>query len=478
MGEGKEDEITAVPIDNDKDNDKVKDTWSSFYARASAFVEATEQLVQEGVNPGGYYKAVWCRDASYILKDWFLSGRFEDVMHELLFIWSHQIAAEGEKVIYGRGSPETQYVSQVAGPEVHTKFQGALPSTIFHGFSEVYGKDPDIDSTALMISTTAWIFDAYLKSGMATPLSSLPARGGSSATSGELKMSSVVSEPSVVIEYIVPRMLKAMDYLASRDIDGDGLLEQGYNEDWMDTVLRSGKIVYSQACWILALGNLSSLLAELGKDDEAKKAMSMAHRTINATEDLLWSEKDGTYLDLQQDTKGRALTQDISLYLVAATENALLLDGGRSQSLKKNEPVQGKSRRPEFFDGDSRANRALDVLKARIWKDRWPLVTEAALERTGPWVLDPNQYHNHTFWPWTTGIEMLARSRLQRIDECHTLLSMLSSKDSQSNIRAFCEWVNPVTDMGFGAHPFRTGISAIRIAIIDMLCQMDKKQQV
>lgn len=478
MGEGKEeDATTSVPMDNDNDN-KDKDSWSSFFASASGFVEDTEQFVQEGVNPGGYYKAVWCRDASYILKDWFQSGRFEDVMHELLFVWSHQIAAEGEKVIYGRGSPETQYVSQVAGPEVHAKFQGALPSTIFHGFSEVYGKDPDIDSTALMISTTAWILDAYLKSGMATPLSSLPAHGGSATSGGELKMSSVVSEPSVVIEYIVPRMLKAMDYLASRDADGDGLLEQGYNEDWMDTVLRSGKIVYSQACWILALGNLSSLLAELGREDEAKKAMSMAHRTIDAAEDLLWSEKDGAYLDLQQDGKGRALTQDIALYLVAATENAVILDGGGRRPPKKGEPVQKSNvARPGFFDGDSRANRTLDVLKARIWKDRWPLVTEAALERTGPWVLDPNQYHNHTFWPWTTGIEMLARSRLGRIDECHTLLSMLSSKDSQSNTRAFCEWVNPVTDVGSGAHPFRTGISAIRIAITDMLRQMGKQQR-
>lgn len=460
----------------DKNNNN-PDIWNSFFADASAFIEATEQFVQEGVNPGGYYKAVWCRDASYILKDWFMSGRFGDVMHELLFVWSHQVAAEGEKVIYGRGSPETRYTSQVADLQTHKKFQGALPSTIFRGFSEVYGKDPDIDSTALMISTTAWIFDARLKSGMASPPS--PANRGPT-TAEELTMSSVVSEPSVVMEYIVPRMLKAVDYLASRDIDGDGLLEQGYNEDWMDTVLRSGKVVYSQACWILALGNLSSLLAELGRKDEAEKAMSMARRAINAVEGRLWSEKDGTYLDLQQDGRGRALTQDIALYLVAATENAMH-DGAPGSSRPMAEPARGKTARPEFSgDNDnynsSRAHRALDALKARIWKGEWPLVTESALERTGPWVLNPNQYHNHTLWPWTTGIEMLARSRLERVDECQALLTMLSSKDSQSNTRAFCEWVNPVTDVGSGAHPFRTGISAIRIAIADMLGQAGKKR--
>jgi hypothetical protein len=171
-------------------------------------------------------------------------------------------------------------------------------------------------------------------------------------------------------------------------------------------------------------------------------------------EGRLWSEKDSTYLDVQKDGDGRSLTQDVALYLVAATEST-----NRSKIM---------ARRPEF---NSRANRALDALKARIWKGRWPLVTEAALERTGPWVLNPNQYHNHTFWPWTTGIEMLARGRLGRMDECHALLSMLASCDSQSNTRAFYEWVNPVTDTGSGAHPFRTGISAVRIAIADILCK-------
>ena len=442
--------------------------WRSFSASAGAFVEATEQFVQEGVNPGGYYKAVWCRDASYILKDWFLSGRFEDVMHEMLFIWSHQVAAGGEKVIYGRGSPEMQYSSKVADPETHKKFEGALPSTIFHGFSEVYGRNPDIDSTALMISTTAWIFNAYLKSGMVIPTSSSPAHG-----SIELKMSSLVSSPSVVIEYVVPRMLAAVDYLASRDTDGDGLLEQGHNEDWMDTVLRSGKIVYSQACWILALSNLSSLLSELGRKDDAKRAMSMAYRAIKAVEDRLWSEKDGTYIDLQDDGDGqrggRSLTQDVALYLVAVTENTVQDILGSGQI--REEPAQDEKARPEF---GSRAERALDTLKARIWKDKWPLVTESALERTGPWLLNPNQYHNHTFWPWTTGIEMLARSRFARVNECHALLSMLSSNDCQSSTRAFYEWVNPVTNTGSGAHPFRTGISAIRIAIADILGQMGK----
>jgi hypothetical protein len=66
-------------------------------------------------------------------------------------------------------------------------------------------------------------------------------------------------------------MIKAIRYLHNRDIDNDGILEQSHNEDWMDTELRAGKVVYSQAYFILGLNNLSYLLAEIGQDEESKK---------------------------------------------------------------------------------------------------------------------------------------------------------------------------------------------------------------
>src|SRR6476646_3327926 len=43
-------------------------------------------------------------------------------------------------------------------------FEGALPTTIYQaGYSEIYGLNPDIDSTALIISTTSWILTKILK---------------------------------------------------------------------------------------------------------------------------------------------------------------------------------------------------------------------------------------------------------------------------------------------------------------------------
>ncbi len=392
-------------------------------------------------------------------------------MQELLYIWSHQIRLGGEKIMYGRGSPKMNYSSQVASSRTRNQFEGALPTTIFYGFSEVYGLNPDIDSTALMVSTTSWIFDACLRSGVVFVED--PPFSFSHASRQELKKkaSNIFKPSTTVMDFIIPKMLRAIDYLESRDIDGDGLLEQDHNEDWMDTAFREGKIVYSQATWILALTNLSLLLSKLGRKDEAYRLLELAKRTIQNVEKQLWVKEEGTYIDLQEsrqmsDSYGM-LTQDISLYLIAITENTLVEDDALGVRYKpKIEGLRNTHKQkvnPKFA---IHAECTLDTIKNRIWKDKWPRVTEKTID---PWVLHPNRYHSHTFWPWSTGLETLARSRFQRIEECNILLSVLTSKDEQGNPNAFYEWIDPITHTGKGAFPFKTGISALRIAIYDIL---------
>ena len=278
-------------------------------------------------------------------------------------------------------------------------------------------------------------------------------------------------------------MLRAIEYLNRRDIDSDGLLEQNHNEDWMDTTIRAGKIVYSQSCWLLALNDLSALLSKLGRNSEANRLNQLADKTIHAVEEKLWSEEAGCYMDIEESyhtgSRDRMLTQDVSLYLVAITENtskdSLRLhhhdyedqDNKRShiKEQKKQQDQELKSIHQKLYN---RSTSTLDAIRSRIWKDELPLVTEDELSKTAPWVLKPYQYHNHTFWAWITGIEMLARSRFNRIEECDILLSKLASEDDP-HIHTFYEWINPVTDEGGGAYPFRTGISTVRIAIADII---------
>src|SRR5689334_21794258 len=214
------------------------DSWKSFTISANTFLQKTNEHVLQGLNPGGIYQAIWCRDAAYILKDWFLSGNVDGVMQHIYQIWSHQISPNGEKLVYGRGSPEMKFSAEVAEYYKQEEFNGALPTTIYQaGFSEVYGQNPDIDSTTLIISTTAWILARILKEGdssssFADSLSTVIASEHSSDYVSALLSKVGITDPQKVAEFVIPRMLKAVEYLGRRDIDNDGLLEQNHNEDW------------------------------------------------------------------------------------------------------------------------------------------------------------------------------------------------------------------------------------------------------
>jgi glycogen debranching enzyme len=451
-------------------------SWGSFISKADIFMTKTQEHALQGVNPGGIYQAIWCRDASYILRDWTLLGNIAAALQQLYLIWSHQIEPGREKLVYGRGSPEMKFLSEEAKEDKQKEFSGALPTTIYQaGFSEVYGQNPDIDSTALMLSTTAWILNKSLKdksaSGKLSEVSTTASQHSSNYVSS-LLLKLGITDPTKAIDFLIPKMLRAVDYLENRDIDNDGLLEQNHNEDWMDTVLRAGKIVYSQACWILALKDLSNLLLTVDNQKESDKISRMADRAVQAVEQKLWSEEDGAYIDVQESHHiggpYRTLTQDVSLYLVASSENSArdnLTNG-------KQDDVSGAKTGDENLQ---RANRALDAIRSRIWKQKWPLVTEVELKSTGPWQLKPYEYHNHTCWPWTTGIEMLARSRFDRVQECNLLLTTLTS-ETNLHMHTFYEWINPITNEGNGAFPFRTGISAVRISVVDIFSNIRRRR--
>ena len=462
-----------------------------FSKRLINFVQKTEYHAIQATNPGGYYTGLWCRDSSYILKDWFQSGRIQSVLNQILIIWSHQIDwVNGDRIVFGRGSPDVNFKPTIADKEVKNRFKGSLPTSIYHGrkLCEVFGKNPDIDSTALMISSTSWILSRLLGKDDDNDASYV-------STTGTTTHTPYVKQFEKILDFTIPRMHTAIDYLANSDIDGDGLLEQDHNEDWMDSIMRTGKIVYSQACWILALTNFSILLQLLNKGKESvQKMLELADATITAVEDKLWSEEDGAYIDVQETHHiggpFRTLTQDVSLYLVALTENTRMdsfsiynYSSYYYHSNKKNllrpEMIKRLESKEEGEDeyGKSNYDRLVSTLTAirkRAWKQKWPLVTEVELVVTGPWHLKPYEYHNHTFWPWATGIEMLARSRFGQLKECDILLSTLAS-EGHPYAHCFYEWINPVNDKSGGAYPFRTGISAVRIAISDILGKIDMK---
>src|SRR5919199_732469 len=89
---------------------------TDFVKKLNKFLKTTEEYILKEDTPGGYYAAIWPRDASYILKDQFISGaNIQPILQRILTIWSYQITENTkEKIVYCTGSPEMRFRSVVA----------------------------------------------------------------------------------------------------------------------------------------------------------------------------------------------------------------------------------------------------------------------------------------------------------------------------------------------------------------------------
>ncbi|MFL6381612.1 MAG: hypothetical protein ACJ72S_10020, partial [Nitrososphaeraceae archaeon] len=158
----------------------------------------------------------------------------------------------------------------------------------------------------------------------------------------------------------------------------------------------------------------------------------------------MWSQKMVAY-DLQETHKGdlrETLTEDTSFYLAAITADT---EQNNLRMLQKEALANQQPPKPLDSRLAHRASSTLEAIKSRMWKGKWPLVTEGFLEELGPWTLKPFEYHNQTCWPWIAAVEMLARARFDRIEDCDTMMSAFTSQGGDPQPHAFYEWIDPNT---------------------------------
>lgn len=357
----------------------------------------TQLNAQNLPDPGGCYSGgVWCRDASYILEA-MTQTDFAAVAEDWLeFVWANIISESSKNIILGRGSPVNGLRQRAATKDELLTFAGALPTTINSTHSEIYAGEPDIDSTALMVHATERVYQK--------------------------------TRDKDFLQKIMPSIDSAMEYLESRDCDGDFLLEQGPNEDWMDVICRSGKVAYSQATWIQALKSYSIMLASVGleslAEDVAKKAAKVARR-VN---EIMWDEELGSFNDILTNcSTPKSLTQDIcSLFTLENIDNAKKL-------------------------------RSLATIRSRLSRPFGRAVLDPVVNRREPIRIEEYHYQNGGIWPWVTAMECIALSKLSMHDEMIELISEVIPF-------VHYEWVNPMTCEGSGASPFKTGIAALYLA--------------
>ena len=354
--------------------------------KKTRFLDYATRAVRSGLTPGGGYYGIWCRDASYVVDAMIALGLTEDASRAVKRIWSSQITEEGSKLLFGRGSPERKFRVGVAKTEQLHGFRSALPTSIHQGFSEVYALEPDIDSTALIVSSTC-----------------------------KLCLS---SKSNALFDFVSSHLERAMQFLEKRDRDGDGLLEQGANEDWMDSVMRSGKVVYSQGVWLEALKQWSLLLRSKGRSTESDRVLDKAEDLVRKVDSSMFNGS------CYADENSEHTNQDVVIYINA-------------RSIR-----------------DSRADLTLETLGKRLHNSPLgPSVVSPHYSLTGPLHLKSNEYQNGAFWPWISSCEVLALSSTGRVDEALDLMWCCLEA-------AALEWIDTSDVRRSGRFPFRTGLAA------------------
>ena len=86
----------------------------------------------------------------------------------------------------------------------------------------------------------------------------------------------------------------AIDYLISRDSDGDGLIEKPYAaNDWADNIRRSTWVSYDQALFTAALKAYAGMCEHFGKTEDAKRYTRKADQALQGMLQELWDDDLG-----------------------------------------------------------------------------------------------------------------------------------------------------------------------------------------
>lgn len=322
--------------------------------------------VSESFFPGGVYKDLWARDAMHITRGLIAIKEYKkakDILEELAKYQLGEKIAD-YKIVRGRGSENLGYKARVVDIEFVLENDGALPTTIYSNETlEIYGENPDIDSTAL------WIIEACEYVLGTDDLDFAKRNYG--------------------------KIIRAFKWLKRRDIDGDSLLEQGENEDQQDCLRRRGKVTFSQALWFQAVNKLSRLEKFLNHKDKAFELKDLMAKIRKAINEKLWLKSKGYYADyIDEKTTSNRLNQDTSLLITFG------------------------------IAPKSRAKIMLNKMDELLWNEYGAvnLYPPYEYKETAPLKLPPGTYLNSAVWPWICGYEISARFAVGNEEKANELL--------------------------------------------------------
>ncbi len=96
------------------------------------------------------------------------------------------------------------------------------------------------------------------------------------------------SRDTLFLERNYRKLSATMEWLNRRDKDRDGLIEEGLFENWQSTVIKSGKVLYSNCCYYCALKEYAWLSKKAGVTIVEQQYNKKAERTKHALNLNLW----------------------------------------------------------------------------------------------------------------------------------------------------------------------------------------------
>lgn len=362
--------------------------------------------------PGPTYLGMWARDTGVATLGLNRLGR-ADLAGELLRrYWAFQITPDDDpRTFIFRNKRFANWTD--ADAYKPTRLQvlaevGAFPTCVYiqtpdfpPGTREIYTDRADLDSVCWMIIA---LYDYYQ-----------------------------ASHDTATLVELAPQVIRALEYLRSRDDDGDCLLEQGANQDWADILLRRGKVSYTQAVWYASLGAAAGIFDVAGYGDRAEECRLLQELVGTAINDMLMTSygyyanyRDGETISLRR-SLDTALLVAFGVCPPAAALRVLnyldTLDGPFGPSVVE----------PGYTPGD-----------------------------VGPAKYPPGQYQNEGIWPWIGSYLALAWAKIGNRERATEIIGSLLGP-SPNTVH---EWVNNLN--GEQHHgDFATGAGALAWAITE-----------
>jgi|Deesub1362B_J571_1020462.scaffolds.fasta_scaffold00004_421 GH15 family glucan-1,4-alpha-glucosidase len=177
--------------------------------------------LRRGYHSGGPFKDVRPRDLFYIILYYLVSNKLGEALSLIEYLSHHQISKGGYiSYIHGGHSPKLNFKYEKLDVD-DGQYIGGFPTIIKEKYSIINGFYPDIDSTSLSLAAIAKTIQ--------------------------------VSERVELYQRYRSVIIRGIKYLEKRDSNGDSLVEQLENEDWADSLLRSGAVFYSNITYLLSL---------------------------------------------------------------------------------------------------------------------------------------------------------------------------------------------------------------------------------